>query len=148
MLYFSTKINQLKIINFKRVGVNIYQKQSYLFQKMVPNIDKYWLLAGPWTEFIHGHVWSFNQLQDTEIMYWCMNIKWLNHWFVITCTDRSHADGLNTSIRTQIIGVTKHVLDQSQWSMMHRAVVHVVMVVICYSRPISVVKVMTSLSTT
>ena len=30
---------------------------------MVPNIDKYRLLAGPWTEFINGHMWSFNQSQ-------------------------------------------------------------------------------------
>ena len=33
---------------------------------MVPNIDNYWLLAGPWTVFMHGHVWSFNQSQTRK----------------------------------------------------------------------------------
>ena len=33
---------------------------------MVPNIDKYRLLAGPWTEFINSHVWSFNQSQTRK----------------------------------------------------------------------------------
>ena len=31
---------------------------------MVPNMDKYWLLAGPWTVFMH--VWSLNQSQTRK----------------------------------------------------------------------------------
>ena len=64
--YFSNKINRLKIINFKKVRLTFNKKQSYLFLKMVPNIDKYWLLAGPWTVLMHGHVRSFNQSQTQK----------------------------------------------------------------------------------
>ena len=55
ILSYLNRINRIKIINFKKVGLT-FIKNTHLFLKMVPNIDKYWLLAGLWTVFIHGHV--------------------------------------------------------------------------------------------
>ena len=76
--YFSNKINQLKIINLKRVGLT-FIKNNIPISKMVPNIDKYWLLARPWTKFIHGHVWSLvDQIQTRKSRtdVWTLNYLW------------------------------------------------------------------------
>ena len=80
--YFSNKINRLKIINFKKVGLTLIKNNHTYFQKIVPNIDKYWLLAGPWTVFMHDHVWSFNQSQTRKSR--------TGVWTICSCT-QSHS---------------------------------------------------------